>query len=205
MKLRSLLNEDLIPGGKGDKMSVKDIAKKHDLPVDFIQKQLDVGIIIEREHTGQRDDLASEVSRDHLTENGFYYIKLIKSGIVDEKEAIDLYNKTLKDYPLPYNNKNEGKINMKRSELERLIENTVKRVLKENVDISVLEKHVVDLNNKKEGLMKSFVHDFKGEKDRDKKMKLRDRHIDIIKNLDRELATANEKYKEAVKLMKSEE
>jgi len=203
MKLKSLLiKEDLIPGGKGDKMSVEDIALKHNLPIDFIQTQLDIGIIIEREHVGQRDDLASEISRDHLTENGFYYIKLIKSGIVDEKEAIDLYNKTLKNYKL---NKTEGKINMKKSELETLIENKVRAILTENTDITVLEKHVTDLNTKKAGIMKTFVHDFKNEKDRDKKMKLRDKHIQVMKEIDKELSTANEKYQDAVKMMKTDE
>lgn len=87
------VTEDKIPGGKGDNITLKDIAEKHNLPLDYIKKQYLVGIKIEYEHVGKIDELAGEIAKDHLFENGHYYCILVKSGIVDEKEALDLFKK----------------------------------------------------------------------------------------------------------------
>lgn len=75
---------DMIPGGKGDKTKISDVDKK----------QLLIGIAVEMEHTDDKKK-ALEISLDHLSEKGNenYYSKLIQSGIVDEKEALDLYKK----------------------------------------------------------------------------------------------------------------
>jgi len=55
-----------------------------------------IGIKVEMEHT---DDIkkAVEIAKDHLTEVPNYYTILINSGLVDEKEAINLYNKYYKN------------------------------------------------------------------------------------------------------------
>ena len=79
------LNEDLIPGGKGD------ITK----PSDVDQNELKVGIEVEKEHVGQNTQMATEIALDHLTEDPKYYSKLVKSGIVDEPEALKLAKELL--------------------------------------------------------------------------------------------------------------
>ena len=66
-------NEDLIPGGKGDKTDPKTLD----------QKQLSMGIKVEMEHTKDAKK-AREIATDHLTENPRYYSKLKKSGLADE-------------------------------------------------------------------------------------------------------------------------
>lgn len=70
---------DSVSGGKGDKTKVEDVD----------QNELKVGIAVEMEHTGN-EETAKEIAIDHLTENPKYYTELVKSGIVDEPEAIKL-------------------------------------------------------------------------------------------------------------------
>jgi len=70
--------EDSIPGGKGDSTE----------PSEVDQKELEVGIKVEREHTDS-DEKAKEIAIDHLTENPKYYSKLVGGGLVDEKPALD--------------------------------------------------------------------------------------------------------------------
>jgi hypothetical protein len=74
--------EDIIPGGKGDKAKI----------TDFDKKQILIGIAVEMEHTNDKKK-SLEISLDHLSENPKYYSDLVESGIVDEKEALDLYDK----------------------------------------------------------------------------------------------------------------
>jgi len=74
--------DDKIKGGKADKLSIEDIAKKHDVSVESIKAQIEMGKKIEMEHV---DDikLAEEISMDHLDEIPDYYTRLKKM----EKEA----------------------------------------------------------------------------------------------------------------------
>ena len=58
-------------------MSPEEIAKKHNVDVSEIQKQLKVGIGVEKEHT-KNEDTAREIALDHLGENPKYYAKLKK-------------------------------------------------------------------------------------------------------------------------------
>lgn len=74
------LNEDRIPGGKGDDADPRDVD----------QRQLAVGIEVEREHTSSEEE-AREIALDHLTENPEYYSELVRAGLVDEKGALDKY------------------------------------------------------------------------------------------------------------------
>ena len=57
--------------------SVEHIAKKHDVPVNFIQKQLKMGIEVEKEHT-KKEAKAREIALDHLLELPDYYTRLKK-------------------------------------------------------------------------------------------------------------------------------
>ena len=57
--------------------TVEQIAKKHRLDVSFIQKQLDMGEPIEREHTKDHE-LAKDIALQHLDEIPDYYTRLKK-------------------------------------------------------------------------------------------------------------------------------
>ena len=85
MKLVAESLKQFISGGKGDDTKPKDVCPD----------QLKVGIAVEMEHTSD-PKIAEEIAIDHLTENPKYYTDLCNSGIVDEPEAIKLYNELLK-------------------------------------------------------------------------------------------------------------
>lgn len=70
-----VLKEEELEGGLADKMSVADIAKKHDVSVEQIEKQLKKGMKVEREHTDSVEK-AREIVMDHLAELPDYYDRL---------------------------------------------------------------------------------------------------------------------------------
>lgn len=73
---------DKVKGGKADKLTPEQIAKKHGVSVDKINQQINIGVPIELEHTNDRS-LAREIALDHLEEFPDYYTRLKKM----EKEA----------------------------------------------------------------------------------------------------------------------
>jgi len=109
MKLKNIISdENLLPGGKGDKTDISNIDKN----------QLIVGIYVELEHTNDKN-IAKEVAIDHLTENPEYYSKLVDAGLVDEKEALSVYNKL-------FNIVNEEKMEKNKKQLQALLVKTKK-------------------------------------------------------------------------------
>jgi hypothetical protein len=96
---------------------------------DDYNKQLQIGILVEMEHVHWWTDddvnisndiieqLATNIATDHLKVNPKYYTALIKAGLVDEKDAIELHDtmyggcsdmnnrETSKKIPLPIVNK----------------------------------------------------------------------------------------------------
>ena len=60
--------------------SLEALAKKHDVTVDALKKQLEMGIKVEHEHT-EDDDKARRIALDHLDEKPDYYTKLKKAGL----------------------------------------------------------------------------------------------------------------------------
>jgi hypothetical protein len=86
LKGRFVSESNSIKGGKADKMSVKDIANKFNVPVSSIEKQLEMGKKVEREHTDNAAK-AKEIAMDHLTEFPDYYTRLIKMEKEAEKHA----------------------------------------------------------------------------------------------------------------------
>ena len=58
-------------------MTPEQIAKKHGVDVLEIEKQLKIGISVEKEHT-KKEDVAREIALDHLGEDPKYYAKLKK-------------------------------------------------------------------------------------------------------------------------------
>jgi hypothetical protein len=65
--------------------SVEQIAKKHRLDVSFVQKQLEMGIPIEHEHTKDKV-LATDIALQHLDEIPDYYTRLKKMEASAKKE-----------------------------------------------------------------------------------------------------------------------
>jgi len=76
------LCEELIKGGKADDMTSQDIADKHNVGVEDIEKQINIGVKIEFEHTTDTN-VAREIAMDHLMEFPDYYDRLISM----EKDA----------------------------------------------------------------------------------------------------------------------
>lgn len=75
--IKQYLAENEIPHGKADGMSPEMIAKKHNIPVAEIEKQIKMGIEIEYEHTDDKSK-AREIAMDHLEEFPDYYTRLRK-------------------------------------------------------------------------------------------------------------------------------
>lgn len=87
---------DLIKGGLADNMSIEDIAKKHNVNLSDIKKQLELGIKVEHEHTDS-DEEAAEIAKDHLFENPKYYVK---NGT--DKDTLLLEKHNSKDWAKTY-------------------------------------------------------------------------------------------------------
>jgi len=71
-----------IKGGLADNKTVEDIAKKHGVSVEKIEKQIEMGMKVEMEHVDDKEK-AKEISMDHLWEIPDYYDRLDNM----EKEA----------------------------------------------------------------------------------------------------------------------
>ncbi len=69
------VNEDKIPGGLSNGMSLSDIAKKHGTDLSELKSQFEKGVKVEMEHTSDKG-IAEEIARDHLFEDPKYYDKL---------------------------------------------------------------------------------------------------------------------------------
>lgn len=80
--IKQYLAENEIPNGKADNMTPEEIARKHNVPVEQIEKEIRTGIEIEFEHTDDKSK-AREIAMDHLVEFPDYYTRLHKM----EKQA----------------------------------------------------------------------------------------------------------------------
>lgn len=79
--------EDML-GGVAEGLTAEDIAERHDVDLDYVEKQINRGIKVEMEHT-EDEEIAREITLDHLYELPDYYERL---GIMEEdaKEEIVL-------------------------------------------------------------------------------------------------------------------
>jgi len=87
--------EDTIPGGLAKGMTLNDIAKKHNVSVDTIVKDLKKGMKVEMEHTTDVN-VAKEIAFDHLYEDPKYYDKLSTIENITEGPTKGLYGGTIK-------------------------------------------------------------------------------------------------------------
>lgn len=88
--INTLLNslDESIKEGVSGRMTVEEIAKKHNVPVEDINKQLEKGIKVEKEHTNDKKK-ARRIALDHLFEIPDYYDrlnKMEKGALKEEKE-----------------------------------------------------------------------------------------------------------------------
>ena len=81
-----LTEENKLVGGKADKLTPVDIAKKFKVSVSEVEAQIRKGIKIEMEHTSDKEK-ATEIATDHVSEFADYYDRLDK-----------IENKTSKDW-----------------------------------------------------------------------------------------------------------
>ncbi len=78
----SISETNKIKGGKSDKLTPEDISKKFGVSLNSIEKQIEKGINVEKEHTNS-EKLAREIAMDHISEIPDYYDRLDKM----EKDA----------------------------------------------------------------------------------------------------------------------
>ena len=69
------VNEDEIPGGLADGMTLKDLAKHQDTDIETLINQMEKGVNVEMEHTSDIS-IATEIAMDHIYEDLHYYDKL---------------------------------------------------------------------------------------------------------------------------------
>ena len=63
---------DKIKGGLADGLTPADLAKKHSISIEAINKEIAIGIKIEMEHTDKKP-VAREIAMDHIEEHPKYY------------------------------------------------------------------------------------------------------------------------------------
>ncbi len=64
--------EEQFVGGEADNMTPEDLAKKHDVDIKDIKKEMGIGTQIEMEHTDSEEE-AKEIAMDHISEYPDYY------------------------------------------------------------------------------------------------------------------------------------
>lgn len=85
------IEESTLKGGEAEGMTLKDLAKKHNVSVKDIEKELEVGTEIEMEHTDTKE-MAREIAMDHVAEFPDYYtnkkygVKASEKGLEKEEE-----------------------------------------------------------------------------------------------------------------------
>jgi len=67
-----VFSEEEYVGGEADNMTPEDLAKKHDVDISDIKKEIGIGTQIEKEHTDD-DAVAKEIAMDHIAEYPDYY------------------------------------------------------------------------------------------------------------------------------------
>jgi hypothetical protein len=72
---KEITKENKIIGGLSDKKTLEDLSKKHNIHLEKLKKQLEIGINVEMEHTNNKE-IAKEIALDHLFELPDYYTKL---------------------------------------------------------------------------------------------------------------------------------
>jgi hypothetical protein len=90
-KKNESLDEEFIPGGESSKYGqvsveamIEAIAKEHDVSVEQIEKEFEMGVKEEMEHADE-ELIAKEIALDHLVEDPEYYTKLERANLQENK------------------------------------------------------------------------------------------------------------------------
>jgi len=67
--------------GLSKDMSLEDIAKKHNVDIKDLEKELEMGIEVEKEHFKDNVKMQRKTAMDHLVENPKYYSKMKECGL----------------------------------------------------------------------------------------------------------------------------
>jgi hypothetical protein len=67
--------------GLSEGMSLEDIAKKHKVDIKELEKELEMGIEVEKEHFKDNVKMQRKTAMDHLAENPKYYSKMKECGL----------------------------------------------------------------------------------------------------------------------------
>jgi hypothetical protein len=205
LSLENLLNElNKVPGGLAKNKTLDDIAAKHGVEKDKLEKQLEKGIKVEAEHTTDKA-IAREIAMDHLFEDPKYYDKLSK---IDEGTCG--YNadvKTGKEFKTP------GGIKMRKDpyglsafaiELVKEFNNDVNEVGELSSTPYNYVKRLDDLELDGDELFGTIVYDFSAgdifydvifEYDYDNELDKNIVKVDFTANESYEMTNANEPYK----------
>ena len=81
------VEQDEVTGGLADTLSPDDLAKKHGVSKEDIQKEIELGIEIELEHTND-PLIAKEITMDHITEFPDYYSNE-RYGLVASEKGLE--------------------------------------------------------------------------------------------------------------------
>ena len=79
MKFQELY--EMAMGGLSEGMSLEDIAKKHNVDIKELEKELEMGIEVEKEHFKDNVKMQRKTAMDHLAENPKYYSKMKECGL----------------------------------------------------------------------------------------------------------------------------
>jgi hypothetical protein len=88
LKIESVNEADVVPGGLAKGLTLNDIAEKHGVSVDIMVAEFKKGIAVEMEHTTDRE-VAKEITLDHLFEDPKYYDKLAKVEEYIDKKGVE--------------------------------------------------------------------------------------------------------------------
>ena len=69
-----------VKNGLSQGIRLEDIAQKHKIDLLSLQKELNKGIEVEREHTSSEEE-ARKIAMDHLVETPDYYSRLLRAGL----------------------------------------------------------------------------------------------------------------------------
>jgi hypothetical protein len=90
-----------IKGGKADKLSIKDLVKKHKVSVEDIKKEIKIGVKIEKEHVGDDVNKAKEIAMDHISEFPDYYSNK-RYGVLASEKGLKKSKKKKKEKKTDY-------------------------------------------------------------------------------------------------------
>lgn len=120
------MENNKIKGGKADKLTPQDLARKHYMFIGTIEKEIELGLKIEKEHTSDKDE-ALEIVMDHLTEFPDYYSN-------EEHGLLAMEKKLEKD--------NKDRLNPPKKASNKEIEKKVTELLKKHKDGKIPDKLV---------------------------------------------------------------